>query len=155
VAKINGSQTLLYIIVGFVIFITLIFFNYFKVQKNLADTKSSPRSLDLVSYPEKIKLDSTGTFIWTVNTSPDLATSYTSIYWGYESSPSALQKTDSPSAVNYPYTQIDYGSGVFQLPNTFDVNIKFGKIGRVWFRGYAKINDDHLWSEEKFLDVEE
>lgn len=154
-ANIIRPKTLLYIIVGIAIFIALIIFNYSRTQKNLSQTNPSPFSLELISYPEKIKSGGTGTFVWNVDVSPDLSTSFTTIYWGYESSPSALMVKDSPDAVRYQYSQIDYATGAFRLPDTFDVNVKFDKPGRVWFRGYAKVNNNHLWSEEKFLDVEQ
>jgi hypothetical protein len=136
-----------------VVFLVMVYYNFLIVQRDIRDTKQSPLSVELVSYPEKIKIGGTGNFTWRVNSSSDLSTSFTTIYWGYESSPSALQKTDSPDAVRYPMSQLDYSSGTFSLPDTFDVNIQFPKRGKIWFRAYTKVKGDNLWSEEKSVEV--
>lgn len=136
------------------IFIGLVLFNYLKAQSAIKDTKPAPLAIELVSFPEKILAGSAGTFIWSISASPDLSTPYTTIYWGYESSPSALTKTDSPDAVRYPNSEEDYAHGNFRLPDTFDVNVVFNKPGKIWFRAYANVRGEHLWSEEKFLNVE-
>lgn len=148
------NKTFSVIILGAIVFLGLVYFNYLKAQRDIQDTKPSPLSISLVSFPEKIKAGSTGTFIWTVDASSDLSTTFTTIYWGEESSPSALTKLDSPEAVGYPNSQLDYASGSFRLPDTFDVNILFSKPGNIWFRAYAKVKGEHLWSEEKLLGVE-
>lgn len=151
---ISKLKTPIYILLGIVIFICFVLFNYYKAQKDIQNTKPAPLSIRLVSFPESLKVGSSGTFVWRVESSPDLSTSYTTIYWGYESSPSALLKTDNPDAVRYPYSQTDYASGVFSLPDTFDVSIPFNKAGRIWFRAYAKVKGDNLWSDERYLNVE-
>lgn len=152
--KFIKNKTVITIIVGIVVFVGFVYFNYLKAQREIRDTKPSPLLIELISYPEKIKSGSSATFIWKVASSPDLSTSFTTIYWGYESSPSALRKSDSPAAVKYPNSQVDYTSGVFYLPDSFDVNITFTKPGKVFFRGYAKVKDDNVWSEERFFEVE-
>ena len=148
------NKSLLTIIVAIAVFVGFVYFNYLKAQRDIRDTKPAPLSVDLISYPEKIKPGSSAAFIWRVNSSPDLSTTYTTIYWSYDSSPSALTKSDSPDAVRYPHSQVDYASGNFRLPDTFDVNVLFTKPGRIFFRAYAKVKDDHLWSEEKFFDID-
>lgn len=141
-------------VISFFSFLGLIYYNYLVAQRNISATRPAPLSISLVSYPEKLKTGGAGTFIWHIDASPDLATPFTTIYWGRVSSPSALTKFDSPEAVKYSYSQLDYASGSFRLPDTFDVNIEFTQPGKIWFRAYAKIKGEHFWSEEKFIEVE-
>lgn len=143
----------IYLAIGLVIFFLLVFYNYLGAQKAIRETKTSPLSIELVSFPETVKMGSRGTFIWHIKSSPDLTTSFTTIYWGYEASPGALPATASPLAVGYPKSQLDYSTGLFILPNTFDLRIPFDQAGKVYFRAYAKVKNDHLWSDEITLEV--
>jgi hypothetical protein len=152
--KFGQNKLFSILILGVVLFIGLIYFNYAGAQSAIKATKPAPLSIDLVSFPESIQMGKIGTFIWRVDASSDLSASFTTIYWGNVSTPSALTVLDSPEAVGYPNSQIDYAKGVFKLPDTFGVNILFAKPGKVWFRAYAKIRGQHLWSEEKSLEVE-
>lgn len=141
-------------ILGFLAFAGFVYFNYSVAQQAILDTRPSPLSIELVSFPDQIKVGSRGTFIWHIDGSSDLSTTFTTIYWGYQSTPSALTKLDSPAAVAYPNSQTDYATGSFRLPETFDVNIFFSRPGLVWFRAYANIRGEHLWSVEKQITVE-
>lgn len=144
----------LLILVGSVIaFIGLVGYNYFVAQRNIQNTQASPLSVSLASYPDSVSVGHNSTFIWDVDAPPDLSTPHTAIFWGYTASPSALTKLDSPEAVGYPFRQDDYWQGSFKLPDTFTVSIKFEKPGVVYFRAYAKVGNEHLWSEEKSLVV--
>ena len=131
------KRPLTQIVIGLAIFSSLVLYNYFQAQSAIKDTRPSPLTIDLVSYPEVVKVGHIGTFIWRI-----------------EASPGALTKQDSPQAVGYPSFQPDYLSGNFSLPNSFDLNIKFSQPGQVFFRTYAKVKGDHLWSEETSLKVE-
>mgnify|MGYP001562217983 CR=1 FL=1 len=146
-------KILLYSLVGLVVFYLLIYYNYYQAQQAIKNTRPSPLSVELVSYPESLSVGSSGTFIWHVQSSPDLSTFYSTLYWGNQSSPSALTKNDSPQAVGYPSFVADYTDGRYRLPNDFDIKIKFNKIGKVYFRAYAKVGQEHLWSEENSLEV--
>lgn len=151
----SGNQKVIStLILAFFVFIGLVYFNFLNAQEAIKATKPAPLSIDLVSFPEKIQSGHTGNFIWKIDASSDLSTSFTTIYWGEESSPSALTKSDSPKDVGYPNSQVDYSNGVFRLPDIFNVNITFGKPGKIWYRAYAKIKGEHLWSAEKSLEVE-
>lgn len=143
-------KTLSIFAISFLVFLILIFYNYFVAQKALKDTKASPLSIDLVSFPDSQTVGTRGTFIWRVIASPDLTASYTTIYWGSESSPSALTKSDSPQAVGYPNSVEEY-RGRFALPLDFEQQILFTKPGTVYFRAYAKVGSDHLWTPEERL----
>lgn len=147
------SKTLLYVAFGIAIFLLLVYYNYFQAQTAIKNTRPSPLSIDLVSYPELLTVSSRGTFLWRVESSPDLLTTSTTIYWGYQSSPSALTVLDSPAAVGYPYFLSDYTSGRYSLPNDFELRYMYDHSGRVFFRAYAKIGNQHLWSEEKSLEI--
>lgn len=148
------SRKFLIYSVLFLGFIVLsVFYNYFKAQQAIKNEKPSILETDLVSYPEELLSGGTGTFFWNVNTPSDLSTSMTTIYWDYESSPSALTNADSPEAVGYHYKTTDYLVGQFKLPDTFDSQIMFDKKSTIYFRSYAKVNNLHLWSKEYSLVV--
>jgi len=142
-----------YLFLAIVVFLCLIFYNYQSAQKSLKDTGQSPLEITLKSYPEEVKLGNSGSFTWKINTSPDQIATDTTIFWGPISSPSGLLVTDSPDAVGYPNRLNDYYSGTFKLPDTFDLSIKFPDPGNIYFRAYAKVGDNHLWSEEKIIKV--
>lgn len=135
------------------IFCGLVGYNYFIAQKNLADVKSSPLDISLQSFPEKVVAGQSGSFVWSVDSSPDLSASRTTIYWSYSATPSALTQKDSPEAVNYAYHQNDYFQGIFKLPDTFETTINFPKVGTVYARAYAKVGNNHLWTDEKTIEI--
>lgn len=148
------NRKLIYsLILGIIIFIGLVGYNYQIAQKKIKETKPSPLGISIQSYPEKVLIGQTGTFIWNIDSSPDLSTTKTTIFWGYTATPSGLTQKDSPEAVGYPYHQADYFQGMFKLPDTFDLSIKFEKSGTVYFRAYAKVGNSHLWTEEKKIEI--
>ena len=135
------------------IFIGLVYYNYSLSRKGFVATKNSIVGINLTSLPKPAQFASPASFTWEISSTKDFKTNFTTIYYGFTSTPSALTKKDSPSAVGYPYLTIDYLQGSFSLPDTFSTNIFFNKPGRVWYRAYAKVGDDHLWTEEKYIDV--
>jgi hypothetical protein len=146
-------KSVLYLLYGFAVFFFLVFFNYLRAQAAIKDTRTPLLQVELVSYPETVPVGGKSTFLWHVESTPDLSTSFTTIYWGYESSPSALTTLDSPEAVGYYGFSRDYTHGLFSLPGDFDLGIKFTRPGKVFFRAYAKVGEKHLWTEEKYLEV--
>lgn len=136
----------------FALFLTLVFYNYLIAQRALRDTRPSPLEISLISFPSSLKPSSRGTFVWQVTASPDLTASYTTIYWGNESSPSALTTLDSPEAVGYPNSLPDY-RGRFALPSNFDEQILFEKQGSIYFRAYARVGSAHLWTPEERVTI--
>jgi len=144
-----NKKFIISILIGLLIFILLVIYNYFIAQKKIKETKPSPLGIYLQSYPEEVVSGQTGTFVWNVDSSPDLSTTQTTIFWSYNATPSALTQFDSPQAVGYEYHQDDYFQGKYQLPDTFDLNIKFDTPREIYFRAYAKVGDKHLWTDEK------
>jgi hypothetical protein len=147
------QKTLLTFIACISVFFGLVYYNYLVTQKNLQNKLSTPQTVTITSFPNALKPDEFGNFVWQVSASPDQKTNTTTIYYGYESSPSALTINDSPSAVGYQYSLPDYQNGSFFLPDNFDVNIAFSKVGTVWFRAYANIRGEHIWSNESSLNI--
>lgn len=141
------------IFISIIVFIGLVGYNYQVAQKKIKDTKPSPLSISLSSYPEKVFVGQTGNFVWNIDGSSDLSTPFTTIYWGYTATPSALTLKDSPDAVGYPLHLEDYTKGTFKLPDSFDISIKFEKTGTVYFRAYAKVGNNHLWTDEKKIEI--
>lgn len=148
-----NKKLFILLIIGFIVFCLLVGYNYLIAQKKIRETRPSPLGIYLQSYPERVVSGQTGTFIWHVDSSPDISTPQTTIYWGEIASPSALTQGDSPQAVGYPHHQDDYFQGLYKLPDTFDLAIKFDKPGLIYFRAYAKVGDNHLWTEEETIEV--
>jgi hypothetical protein len=148
-----NRKTIIITAIGILIFVGLVFYNYLVAQRRIRETRPSPLEITLESYPETVISGKNGAFIWNIDSSPDLSTNKTTIYWGYNASPSALTQNDSPEAVGYSYHQDDYFNGIFKLPDTFDLNIKFTEPGKIYFRAYAKVGDNHLWTEEKAINI--
>ena len=129
------------------------FYNYQKQQKNLREGRQTQFSINFEKVPATMIINQPENLSWKVDAPESFSTVSTGIYWNYESSPSALTKFDSPKAVGYPNFTEDYSSGLFKLPDTFDLNLKFPRVGTVYFRAYAKIDNDYLWTEEKRIIV--
>jgi len=129
-------------------FLTLVSYNFFQAQKALREEKPSIFQIESLSSPNSITLGSPASFTWKVNVPAGLTTPFTTLYWGYESSPSALIENDSPQAVGYLHPPSDYEKGEFPLPLTFDVSIVPDRPGQVFFRSYALVQGKHLWSPE-------
>jgi len=147
------KKKLLILAFAVIVFCGLVFYNYLQAQKKISETRPSPLNISLISYPERVVVGQKGSFVWSVESSPDLSTPQTTIYWGYTATPSALKQYDSPEAVGYPYKETDYFKGTFRLPDTFDLSINFEKTGKVFLRAYAKVGDNHLWTEEKIIEI--
>lgn len=147
-------KNLILILVAFtLIFTGFIFYNYSQAQKGLKNTTDSILFISLIN-PRQVTTANTPTnFSWHVESPSDFQTNFTGILYGYVSTPSALTKKDSPEAVSYPFKTPDYANGSFYLPDDFDLTISFPKPGRVWYRSYANVRGNHLWSEEKYLDI--
>jgi len=143
------KKLVLYSILFFITTVSLVFYNYQKQQKNLRNSRQTQFSINFEKIPETMTTNQPANVSWKVGAPESFSTTATGIYWNYESSPSALTKFDSPKAVGYPNFTEDYSSGLFKLPDTFDLNLKFPRVGTVYFRAYAKIDNDYLWTEEK------
>ena len=148
------TKKIIYLVLAFIGFVVVaVIFNYLVAQKSIRETKSSILETSVISYPEITTSGSTGTFFWNVNTPNDLIASTTSIYWSYDSTPSAVTENDPPESLNYPNHTQDYLVGQFKLPDTFDSQITFDKPGKIFFRSYAKVGNLHLWSREYTVTV--
>lgn len=132
-----------------IFFLSLICFNYLSAQKAISEEKTSTTTVEVTSRPKTVEVGDRAAVDWYVEVPDGQVTAATTIYWGYESSPSALLFFDSPQAVGYPNHPGDYESGDFPLPSTFTVSITPDTVGMVYFRSYALVRGNHLWSEEK------
>lgn len=146
----NRKQFSTHLIIAGVVFVSLVFYNYFQAQKNLS-TRPSEFDVTLQNTPLESRVGDQVSFRWLVNSTGSFSTISTAIYWSENSSPSALTQNDSPQAVGYPYQTPDYLNGVFTLPDSFDANIVFQSADTIYYRAYAKINGQHYWSDEKKL----
>lgn len=131
----------------------LVYYNYQKQQTNLRQARQTQFLIEYEKIPDTLRVDQSGEFSWKVVAPESFSTTSTGIYWNYESTPSALMKLDSPKAVGYPNYTEDYAAGLFKLPDSFSLNMKFPKAGTVYFRAYAKIDRDYLWTEERQVKI--
>ena len=130
----------------------LIYYNFRQVRQNLS-TRQSEFSVELLDSPTSGTVGERLPFKYKVNSSGNFSTTSTTIYWGPSASPSALTKYDSPEAVGYPRSVTDYLTGVYSLPETFDLNLLFDKPGSIFYRAYTKIGNDHYWSTENEIRI--
>lgn len=129
--------------------ITLAFYNYRLAQNRLAEARSTQFGLELIEAPAATTANTPTKLTWRVSAPESFSAGPTGIYYGYDSTPSAATKLDSPRALAYPNFTPDYVTGAFRLPDTFEVNLAFNRPGKVFFRAYALISGDHVWSEER------
>lgn len=147
------KKTFLYLLIASAVFIGLVLYNYRQAQVRLKQTRETKFEISLVESPKNASVKTPANFKWLIDAPDNFITNTTTIYWSYDSSPSALTKLDSPKAVGYPNKTEDYIEGNFKLPDEFDLNISFPKAGTIYFRAYALVGNDHLWTEEKSLFV--
>ena len=142
-----------YLSLGFLFFLVLIYYNYTGAQKRLREARETQFSIDLTEFPTETSAGQSNHFAWRVDAPESFSAVKTGIYYSYDSTPSALFKGDSPEAVNYANFTFDYTSGLFQLPDIFDLDLSFNQKGVVYFRAYALVDRDHLWTGEKQLKI--
>jgi len=134
------------------VFLLLILFNQKKAQKEISLSKKPQYKITLINPPKKAVPGEPIEFVWDIEAPNTATTSLTTIYYGPLSSPSALTTKDSPQAVGYPNKLTDYLNGHFSLPDTFSASTSFLK-GSIFYRAYAKVGNQHLWSKEIKLTV--
>jgi len=124
-----------------------------EAKKKISQERQSVLTVDFAHHPELMLSGQSETFAYHVEAPPSFTTTSTAIYYSYDSTPSALTKFDSPDAVRYPNYTEDYFVGPFKLPDTFDLNLSFPHPGTIYYRAYAKVGNDHLWTNENKLEV--
>ena len=139
--------------IGFLFLLVLVYYNYSLAQKRLREARQTQFSIDLTEFPTGTSAGQSNHFAWRVDAPESFSAVKTGIYYSYDSTPSALMKGDSPEAVNYANFTFDYAAGLFQLPDTFDLDLSFNQKGVVYFRAYAQVDHDHLWTAEKQLTI--
>lgn len=128
-------------------FLGLVYFNTIKNRQALVGPQTS-LEIDLASPPTQAQVNTPVPFSWQVDTNSSFKLQSTTIYYGRQSSPSALLKTDSPDAVGYTNHSQGYLKGEFFLPYTFDTKLTFDQPQTLYYRAYARVNNDHLWTPE-------
>lgn len=148
----KSRQLTRYTLTTLLILLFLVIYNYLQTQKNL-NSHPSQFNIELVNPPRQTQAGQRTNLAWRLNTSGSFSTTATTIYWSEISSPSALAKSDSPQAVGYPNSLPDYLTGNFPLPEEFDLDLVFEKVGTIFYRAYAKIGPDHYWTPEHQIKV--
>lgn len=148
------KKELSFVILTIVVFIGLVFYNYLRAQQQIREVRETQFTIGMTRKPEVVAKNTPITLEWQVDAPNSFAASQTILYWGYDSTPSALTKDNAPDAVRYSFSTPDYSTGFYRLPDHFDVNITFPKIGRVYYRAYARVGNDNLWTAEQSLIVQ-
>ena len=110
-------------------------------------SQSSP-TITIESYPNQIDINTPSSIAWKIESKQKTNSTSTAIYYDYESTPSAVTRQDHPNALGYQYHTNDYFQGSFPIPYTFSANLPPSRKGTVYFRGYAFVNGEHLWTDE-------
>lgn len=132
----------------FFIFLVLVGYNYLLAQEQLKKVSPTRLSVELAAFPAETTVRTPTNISWSVEGPDNFFAEKTTLFWSYDSSPSALVRTDSPEAVRYTNFLPDYAEGLFRLPDNFAADLSFPKAGTVYLRAYAKVGDNHLWTPE-------
>lgn len=135
------------------IFVSLVYYNFHQAQVSLKNTSQTNLSIKLDELPSNTKVNQSLKISWYVEAPSDFETTSTTIYYGPNSSPSALVRTNAPDAVGYPFSTSDYRKGNFYLPSKFESSLLFSKPGIYYLRGYSLVRNNHLWTDEKKIIV--
>lgn len=141
------SKTLLTALILAFFFLILVFINTYKNKNSLTGPQSTlsislidPQDVTSVNEPTKIS--------WTVDTNASFKAKSITLFYSRQSTPSALLKTDSPEAVGYTNFTTGFLKGEFFLPYTFDTTLTFDMPQTIYYRAYAKVNGENLWTPE-------
>ncbi len=142
-------QTFLVLITLVIVFFGLSISEFYLSKKQLLTQESQPSpSIAISIYPQQTTANEALSISWQIKASLNDNTPSTSIYYGYDSTPSAVTKQDGPLALGYPLHTSDYFQGTFPIPATFDVSLSPTSAGKLYFRAYAFVKGEHLWTPE-------
>lgn len=140
--------------IGLLLFISFVsLYRINTTKQKTASTATSHLEIKLSETLDTISTNSRTKLSWTVIAPNDFETTSTSIYYSQTSSPSAVTKLDSPDAVGYQFSFPDYKTGIYKLPDNFEVYTTFSEPGVYYLRAYALVRGNHLWTEEKKITV--
>ena len=140
-------------LIAFILSLVASIYQIYDAKKKISQEKQSVLSINFVNQPEFAAAGENKSFSYHVEAPPSFLTSSTTIYYSYDATPSALTKNDSPEAVRYANHDDNYFLGDFKLPQTFESSLNFPHPGTIYFRAYAKVGNDHLWTKEQKLMV--
>lgn len=147
------QKTWSWLIITALTFTGLSYYNFKKANIQFANNTPSKLEIKINQLPVDIRVGQPVNISWSINAPRDFQTTNTTLYYSQISSPSAITKSDSPKAVGYQFSTLDYQSGDFNLPDKFDANVTFPRAGIFYLRAYAFVRGNHLWTEEKQIIV--
>jgi hypothetical protein len=130
------------------IFFALLFLVYIYTA---SQSHSGPSTPIITSAPAISLSEGHATLTWQVDAPSDLIGTKPTVYFGAESTPSALTVTDSPQAVCYAHQVTEYLQDFFTLPNTFSATVNLPSERPLYARSYIHIRGNHHWSDEIML----
>lgn len=91
---------------------------------------------------------------WEVRAPVGASTVHTAIHWGPTSNPGIFGTDVAPADTGYASMLVDYASGMYALPRTFEGVVTFSATGTYAYRAHAIIDGAHYWSAEYTITVE-
>ncbi|OGG03973.1 hypothetical protein A2W14_05940 [Candidatus Gottesmanbacteria bacterium RBG_16_37_8] len=125
--------------------------NYWSDEYSL-EVKVPEYKVVILNTPTEVVEDATFAFTWRID---GLATTInsTSIYYGTASSPGELAKDVKPEDTKYTGFVKDFAKGNYNIPLQFVGNAVIASPETYYLRGYALINNQNYWTEERVLEV--
>ncbi len=133
-------------------FLLLLVFNLWQFSTQSASGEYQPSRLEWLERPTQARLGKPLTLAWRITAPTPRLAERTALFWGEESSPSA--QLEGPQSAIYPQMSPDYWQGPFVLPDRFEVTLVPDREGVLFLRLYARVDNQHLWSEEVRLQVQ-
>lgn len=132
-------------------------FNYWDSKNYRAEIAKQvgETNIEILEMPEMLSVGEDGEVVWKITTPTEREISKTAIYFDEVATPSAVTTKDAPEALGYRKVSNDYIKGEFFVPAEFETKIKATKEGKMYLRGYAKIDGDNYWTEEKQIMINE
>jgi hypothetical protein len=121
--------------------------NYWSDEYTI-DVKPAEHRVSAVNIPAEIAPGVVATFTWRVD-GPPTKISSTTVYYGEASEAGKLGKDIKPADTSYTESVKDFIKGEYDIPLQFVGNTTTPKkSGTYYYRVYALVGSDNLWSDE-------
>jgi hypothetical protein len=128
-------------------FLILILVNTYKNKNSLTGPQST-LSISIIDPPAITSVNNPTRVSWMIDTNASFKAKSITLFYGQQSTPSALLKTDSPKAVGYTNFTTDFLKDEFFIPYTFETILIFDAPQTIYYRAYAKVNGENIWTPE-------
>lgn len=143
----KNKKVLLIVSILIFSFLFLVLVNTYKNKNSLTGPQSS-LSISIIDPPTETSINNPTKISWLIDTNASFKAKSITLFYSQQSSPSALLKTDSPEAAGYTNFTTGYLKDEFFLPYTFTTTLNFDTPQTIYYRAYAKVNGENLWTPE-------